>query len=167
MAARGRALHQHHARIARIDAAEFAAQRVARDLGERAGELDAGRAAADDDEGEPGGALAPDRFALGVLEGGEDARADLERVVERLQAGRVRRPFVVAEVVVRGARGDDQVVVGQLAAVSSTTRALRGVDAVTSAMSMVAFFWPPRMWRIGAAMPARRVRRWRPGRGAA
>ena len=37
------ALDQHHARVVRIDAAEFAAQGVARDLGEGAGELDAGR----------------------------------------------------------------------------------------------------------------------------
>ena len=48
-----RALEQEHARLARIDAAEVARQRVEGDLADGAGELDAGGAAADDDEGEP------------------------------------------------------------------------------------------------------------------
>ena len=45
---------------------------------------------------------------LGRLERGEDAAADLERAVERLQLGRVRLPFVVAEVRVVRAAGDDR-----------------------------------------------------------
>ena len=48
-----RALEQEHARLARIDAAEVARQRVEGDLADGAGELDAGGAAADDDEGQP------------------------------------------------------------------------------------------------------------------
>ena len=50
--ARGR-LEQDHARAARVDAAEVARQGVARDLGQRARQLDAGGPAADHHEGEP------------------------------------------------------------------------------------------------------------------
>ena len=86
------AFDQHHARVARIEAAEFAAQGVPRDLGERAGELDAGRAGADDDEGEPLRALRRVGLPLRALEGEQDARADLQRVLERLQPRRVTAP---------------------------------------------------------------------------
>ena len=41
---------EQHVGVGRIDVAEFVAQRVARDLGQRAGQLDAGGAAADDHE---------------------------------------------------------------------------------------------------------------------
>ena len=41
--------------------------------------------------------------------------ANLQRVVQRLEPGRVERPVVAAEIRVRGAGGDDQLVVGQLA----------------------------------------------------
>ena len=47
-----RALEQHDARRLGPDVPEVLAQRLPRDLGERAGQLDAGRPAADDDEGE-------------------------------------------------------------------------------------------------------------------
>ena len=56
-------------------------------------------------------------LALGRLEGDEDAAPDLERVVDRLEAGGVRRPVVVAEVRVTRARGHDQRVVGERPAV--------------------------------------------------
>ena len=86
-------------------------ERVAPDLGHRAGHLDAGRAAADDDEGQPG--VPADRvgLALGALERQQHAAADLQRVLEALEPGRERLPLVVAEVGVAGAGGDDQVVV--------------------------------------------------------
>jgi hypothetical protein len=110
------AFDQHHPRSRRVHAPEFALERVARDLRERARELDAGRAAADDDEGEPGRALRRVGLALGALESGEHARADVERFVEGLQARREGRPGVVAEIVVDRAAGDDEVVVGNGAA---------------------------------------------------
>ena len=67
---------------------------------------------ADHDEGEP----VARRFVgilldLGHLEGAEDPAAQLERVVDRLHAGRVARELVVAEVGLPGARRDDQAVV--------------------------------------------------------
>ena len=99
-------------------------QRVLRDLAHRAGHLHPGRAAADHGEGHPGVALGRVGGALGPLEGADDAGADVERVGQRLQARRVRRPFVVAEVAVRGAGGDDQVVPGDpLAAVDADAAA--------------------------------------------
>ena len=88
------------------------------DLAERAGQLDAGRPAADDDEGQPRRAAPTgSRLALGGLVGEEHAAPDLERVLDRLEPGRELRPLVVAEVRVGRAGRDDQVVVGELAVV--------------------------------------------------
>ena len=122
---------------ARIDVAEVARERVARDLGERARELDAGRPAADDHEREPaarrssGRARArPPRTRAGCG-GGSRARP---RCV--LRPGATLRPLVVAEVRVRRAGGDDQVVVGELAVASSSTRSRwRGRSPCASASS--------------------------------
>ena len=114
--------------VARVDAAELADQRVARQLGEGAGHLDAGRSAADDDEREPRFAGCGVGQALGALEGADDARADVERVGQRLQAVRVPGPVVVAEVAVRRAGGHDEVVVGDRLSVVERHAARRGVD---------------------------------------
>src|SRR6185503_17522666 len=111
------AFYQYHARPGRIDAAELALQRVPRDLRQRAGQLDAGRAAADDDEREASRAPRGIGLALGALEGEQDARADVERIFERLQARCERRPGVIAEVVVGRAARHDEVVVGDGGAV--------------------------------------------------
>ncbi len=62
--------------------AEVAAHRVAGDLADLAGELDARRAAADDEEGEPGAPSLGVVVGLGGLERREDAAADLDRVLE-------------------------------------------------------------------------------------
>ena len=102
---------------------------MARDLRERAREFDARRATADDGEGEQRGAARGIGFGFGAFEGGEDAAADRERIVERLQAGRVRRPFVVAEIRVRRARADEQRVVGDRRAVRELHAARGLVDA--------------------------------------
>jgi hypothetical protein len=128
------ALDQHHARVARVEAAELAFQRVARDLGEHAGHLHAGGARADDHEGEPRGALHGVGFALGMLEGEQDALTDLERVLDGLQAGRVRAPLVVAEVAVSRAGREDQPVVGERLAVFQHHLAHRDVDALRLAV---------------------------------
>ena len=108
---------------------ELAAQGVPRDLRQRAGELDAGGAGADHHEGEPRQAARRVGLALGALEREQDAAADLQRVVEGLQGRRKRRPSVVTEVVVDRAGGDDQLVVGKLAAVLQGHRAPRRVHA--------------------------------------
>ena len=79
-------------------------------LGQRAGDLDAGRAAADDDEVD--GALVDEaRIAVGLLEGLDDPRPQALRVVERVEREGVlgaRRP---EEVRLR-AGGEDEVVPG-------------------------------------------------------
>ena len=61
---------------------------------------------------------APTVARSALFERADDAGADLEGVGERLQPGRVALPFVVAEVAVRHAGGDDEMVPGdRLAAV--------------------------------------------------
>ena len=90
-----------------MDPPEVPAQSVVRDLAERAGELDAGRAASDDHERHP---FAPDLgigLAFGRLERDQDPPAHLEGVLDGLEARRERRPLVVAEVrVARAGRHD-------------------------------------------------------------
>ena len=54
--------------------------------------------------------------ALGALEGADHAGANVEGVGQRLQARREAGPVVVAEVAVRGAGGDDEVIPGDLLA---------------------------------------------------
>ena len=92
-------------RGARVDRAEVAAQRVARELGDLAGHLDAGRAGADDDEGEPRGArCAASGSTSAASNARQDAAADDERALERLHLGGVLAPLVVAEVGVAASR---------------------------------------------------------------
>ena len=95
----------------RADTPELPAQRVPGYLDHAPGELDAGRAAADDREAQPVGARHRIGLELGTLERGENPPAQVERVLERLEAGRVACPVVVAEVAVRGAARDDKKVV--------------------------------------------------------
>ena len=56
-----------------------------------------------------------------LLERGQHAAPDQERVVERLEAGRELLPLIVAEVGVRGAARDEQIVVGNLRDRPATT----------------------------------------------
>ena len=107
------ALEQHDARMRRINASELHRQGVQRDLAHRAGHLDAGGSGADDDKGHPRSALRRVGAALGTLERADDAGADRQRIGQGLQPRRMPRPVVVAEVAVRRAGCDDQVVVGE------------------------------------------------------
>ena len=103
--------------------AEVGAQRVAGDLGDRAGQLDAGRPAADDDEREPGARRRSGRLELGGLERAAGSRRRISGASSSdFRPGRERLPLVVTEVVVARAGGDDQGVVGRPAA-SSPSRA--------------------------------------------
>ena len=70
-------------------------------------------AGADDDEREPRVACRCVRLALGGLEGGEEPAANGECTLERLDLGGVQPPFLVAEVRVVRAAGDDQRVVAE------------------------------------------------------
>ena len=62
-------LDQHDARLTRVDAAEVGGQRGARQLSNRASELDPRRAGADDGESHQRRALPLVLFALRLLEG--------------------------------------------------------------------------------------------------
>ena len=68
-------------------------------------------------------------FALGVLEGDQDAAPQRGGVLQRLQAGRERLPFVMAEIGVAGAGGEHQRVVGQRVAAIERHAARLGIDA--------------------------------------
>ena len=117
-------LDQHDARVAGIDAAEVVAQRHVGQLGDGAGHLDAGRAAADHDEGEQAPPLSRVVAPLGLLEGGQDAAADAGGVVDLLQAGRDALPVVVAEIGVPRAGRQHEIVVGDVAVLERDGAAL-------------------------------------------
>ena len=108
---RGRGVEQDDVRLGGIDVPEAALEGLVGQFLDLAGHLDAGRTGADDDEGQQLLAALGVAGALGLLEGAEDAAAQLQRVVDRLHAGRELGEVVVAEVRLPGARGDDQAVV--------------------------------------------------------
>jgi hypothetical protein len=91
----------------RIEMPEVARQRLSRDLGQRAGHLDACRSATDDDKGEKFAAALRIHFPFGALECQQDAAPDLQRVLQGFETGRDSAPFVVAEIGVRSAGGKD------------------------------------------------------------
>src|SRR5262249_59248427 len=91
-------LDQHDARLTRVDVAEVLWQRELRQFGDGAGELDAGRARADDGKGEQRLAPLGIAFAFGTLEGDQDAAAQRGGVFQGLEAGRERLPFVMTEI---------------------------------------------------------------------
>ncbi len=112
-------LDEQDPRLARVHRAVLVREHVVSELGNLPGHLDAGRAGADDDEGEPRLAERVVGLLLRRLEGEQDRVAEVQRPFERLQLGRVLGPVVVTEVRVAGAAADDEDVVrqGALAAV--------------------------------------------------
>src|SRR4029077_9840966 len=89
------------------------------ELRDLAGHLDPGGSGADDDEREPRGTGCVIRLRLRGLEREQDAAAQIECTVERLQLRGVLRPFIVAEVRVPRTTGDDEDVVGKLGAAAA------------------------------------------------
>jgi hypothetical protein len=89
----------------------------------------AGRACADDREGQKRGALFRVAFALGALEGDEDAAAKRGGVFQRLEARCKRLPLVMAEIGVTHAGREHQRVVGQRVAVFEQHEFAGRVDA--------------------------------------
>ena len=79
--------HQQNVGGARIDAAEVAGQREPGQLGDGAGDLDAGRPAADDDGGHQRLLLLGIGRGLGKLERHQQTRADRPGVVDRFSPG--------------------------------------------------------------------------------
>ena len=114
--------------VARVDGPEVAPQRVMGDLAQGASELDPCGPAAHDDEGHPAGAPALVSLALGGLEGDEDAAADLDGVVDRLEARGMHGPGLVAEVGVARSAGHHERVVGHGRAVGEAHLAASGVN---------------------------------------
>jgi len=110
----------------RIDFAELARQTVPGEFGDGTGQFHAGRPTTHDDEAHEGGPLGGIDRILGPLEGDQQAMADVGRVLEPLQARRVGRPVVAAEVAVLRARREDEVIVGQAAVVEEQLGRGRG-----------------------------------------
>ena len=107
----GRALEDEDLGHGGVDVAKIFGHVELGDVADCAGQLDAGGAAADDDEVEGGMAAGLLHLALGEFEGEEDAAADLGGVLDGLEAGGELGPVVFAEVGVGGTGGDDEVVV--------------------------------------------------------
>jgi len=82
---------------------------MTRDRWQHTRELDPGGAATDDHEGEERLAHRRVALALCLFECLEKAPANLDRVVDTLEAGRNRFPFRMREVRVTSARRDDKV----------------------------------------------------------
>ena len=108
---RGSRVEQDHPGPGGVDAAEGALEGVVGEFGDLAGHLHAGRSGADDDEGQQFRPALRVAGTLGLLEGSQDASAQLQGVVDGLHTGRPLGEIVVAEVGLAGAGGDDQGVV--------------------------------------------------------
>ena len=113
----GAGLDQNDTGLVGVDVAEVGRQRVLRELGDGAREFDAGRAGADNHEGQQRRASQRIGLALGAFEGDQDAAPQRGGVLECFQAGRERLPFVMAEIGVTRAGGENQRVIGQRVAV--------------------------------------------------
>src|SRR3954465_1373417 len=94
-----------------MNGAEVLPERLAGDLGKRAGEVDTRGTPSDNDEREQAALCRGIGLAFGSLECQQHLPSNLERIVERLEPWRPARPIGVPEVGVRGAGCDDQVVV--------------------------------------------------------
>jgi len=86
-------------------------------LGDGPGKLDAGRTAADDDEGQQRGARRRVGLPLGLLEGEKQPAANGGRVLKRLQSRSELFPFVVAEIGMARAGCQHERVVADLPAI--------------------------------------------------
>jgi hypothetical protein len=107
-------LDKDDARSARIDAAKVVLQGAARHFGDRAGHLDAGGAATDDHESEETRPFGRIFHHFRPFEGEQETPPDLGRVGDVLEAGRERRPIVMAEVGMGRSRGEHEIVVGEI-----------------------------------------------------
>ena len=104
-------VEQEHAGFGGVDVAEVVAHEELGDVANGAGQLDAGGAAADDDEVERRMPAVFLHLALGQFKGKQNAAANFEGVLDGLEAGRERFPIVMAEIGVGGSGGEDEVVV--------------------------------------------------------
>jgi hypothetical protein len=133
-----------------VDAAEVSPQRACCQH-HRAGDLDARRAATDDDEGQPRGTFDRVLRALGFLERGIELAPQMLGVGQCLEAVGRLRPLVVAEVGRLRPAGDDQAVVVEVLPRSRITCLASASTSVTSAISTVVFALRRSDGRSGAA----------------
>src|SRR5881398_3389997 len=89
-------------------------QRVSGDLSDRTGHLHTGRAAPDYDESHCSGSRRRVGNLLGILEGKKEPAPDFDPVLQTFQPGRQFLPFVMTEVGMTRAGGQDQVIVTDL-----------------------------------------------------
>ena len=108
-------LDQQHARLLGINGAEVGRERLARQFDDGAGHFDPGRPAADDDDGEEPFALARIGFHLRAFEGEQQTAADLRGVIDRLQAGRISGPAIIAEIAMGRSGREHENVIGNVA----------------------------------------------------
>ena len=85
---------------------------VVRDFSKSPGKFHAGRAAADNNKIKRYLAFAAGRLAFCQLERQQNAAADFNGIFDGFQAGSQSLPFVVSEIGVASAGGNDKVVVG-------------------------------------------------------
>ena len=109
--------------------AEVVAHVELRDVANGAGKFDPGGSAADDDEIQRRVGALLQHLALGQLEGQQHAAANLGGVLDSFEAGRERLPLIVAEIGVRGAGGEDEIVVGEAGAAGQCYLPCGNVDA--------------------------------------
>src|SRR5665811_1861544 len=93
--------------ITGIDATKIPGEGMVGDFADRPGELHTGGTTADDDKGQERLASLRILLPLSVLEGKQDTAANGQRILNRLQAWRHRRPMVIAEIGMRRATGED------------------------------------------------------------
>ncbi len=111
-----------------VDVPVVLRDRASRDLLNRSRQLDPGRSGTDDAEREAGLPRLVAPFELGRLEREQDALAQLDRILDALEARGDGGPLVVSEVGVGGAGGQDQIVVGKAPA-GKQQLALAEIDA--------------------------------------
>ena len=149
------AIEQKDAALGGIDVAKIVAHVKLRDVADGAGKLHAGGPAADDDEVQRRMPAVLDHLPLGQLEGQQHAAANLDGVFNGFQAGRKRRPLVVAEVGVRGSGGQDKVVVVELRTAGQRQLRVRRRRCRRPRPSALRYCaWWRRMVRMGWAMSA-------------
>ncbi len=103
--------------MTRVDAPKIPRERIAAHLADCTCQLDAGGAAADDDERQVSTPLVRIAFFFRRLEGFQDSPPDLGRLRQRLQPGRVLLPLLVTEVRVLSTAGEQDIVVREVAGV--------------------------------------------------
>ena len=121
-------VEQENATLGGIDVSKIMAHVELSDVADGAGQFDASGTTADDYEVERRVPALLKHLALGELEGQQHAAANLDRVFNGFEAGRERFPFVVAEVGVGGAGGQDEIVVVEACAAGERDLARGGVD---------------------------------------